>query len=198
MAAESFCEAVVIYFGNGPGAGCAVGEAVEADAKAVAMSVIAPVGVEQAFGVASFGDAGELCDVTDGLVHPRAVRRPSVRARAAEDRQAGVGEFMRPPHIPGLGVIVPVEHNDVFWNLRDDFRVVQDDVAPHVHSLSMLSAEFVNLQDEIQVHSSDADFFGLLPASAFTEFPRLVAADVEVSRLEEREELVVHIAQQFD
>jgi hypothetical protein len=198
IAAEPLGEPLVAHAARVPTVRCAVGEVVQADGQQVAVSVVAPVGVEEALGAAGQALPGEAADVAHPQVQPASVRVPRVRAGADHAREARPQDLARPRDAGAVVAVVPVKHNDVLRHVAEDLRVVQDDVGPGVHALAVPQAQAADLLEEPQVHPPQADALGPPLAAAFAQFPRLIAADVEVLGLEQGHELLVQFLDQAD
>ena len=58
--------------------------------------------------------------------------------------------------------------------------MVQHDIGPQVHAFAVLEAELVEFLHEIEIDPAGTHTFSAAPATAFAEFPGLVAAGIEV------------------
>src|ERR1035437_9681899 len=91
--------------------------------------------------------------------------------------------------------VAPVQRDEVAWQFFDEFRVMQNDVAPEHHALAARGNFTVNLFQEVEINPTFAKSRAKLFALAAAQIPRLVAADVEELAGKVRQQLVVKVAQ---
>ncbi len=95
-----------------------------------------------------------------------------------------------------IRLITPHQRDRVAGQLRDELRMMQDDVAPEVHGPPVPGHPLVHRAQEIQVNPPAAAFRTGRLAPALAQVHRLVAADVEAPAGEVRQQLVVQLVQQ--
>jgi hypothetical protein len=78
-----------------------------------------------------------------------------------------------------LVLVPPVEEEDVLRHLRDEVRVVPEDVGPHHHAAPVLRRELPQAGDVVDVDAADADLVRQDLGAAQTHVPRLVRVHVE-------------------
>lgn len=82
--------------------------------------------------------------------------------------------------------------------MGDNFGVLEDDVAPEVEAFSVDVCEGLEFDDEIKVNAAEAELLDLGLGLSLAQFPRFVAAGVELGGIEEGEELAIELGEEFD
>jgi len=161
------------------------------------VAIVTPVGVEEAFGAVRRALMSSFSDIGDGIAESRAVGVPRTCAGADHEGQTCAGDILRVLETGAILLIFPVEKDDILGQLGQESGMPEDDIGPHVHPSAVPAAELVKLKDVVEINARRADAAGSALAAALAEFPRLIAADVEVFGLEDGDEFVIELGDEF-
>lgn len=123
---------------------------------------------------------------------------PPAGSRADDKLAVGLCDFLCAADVGAVGGVFPVEQDGVFWDLGKDFGVGEYDVGPDVEAFSVFFGEAAELENEVEIEFSLADFLCAFFAASFSEFPGFIAAGVEFSGFEEGEVFIVEVGNEFE
>ena len=176
-----------------PGEGGCQDDAVQGGVDGGGVAVVTPGGVQGAHGAVFVAGADHLDDVLLGVVGNLAHLVPAGGA-GAEDLGIACLTELHGVFQVGVGVVAPVQHDNVLGEAVHDLGMVENDIPPHHNGLAPGGNVVDDLAGELQIQSA-----AVLPCvSALAKVEGLVAADVEVLTAEQGDVLVDHAADDID
>ena len=184
--------------GGAPRHARAIGESGIGGGLELPVSAVAPVGDQVADGAVGQAVLRRIAQVGEGVVRFPGEGIPGRGAGHDVEGDTRVRELFP---VLGKGMIrfiAPFHRDDVLGQLRNQFGVVHDDVAPELHGASVARADRVDFHQEFEVdHARAARFAGFL-APALAQGPGFVAADVHLPARKTGQQTVVHVLDQRD
>jgi len=182
----------------GPADRGAVSERRKGHRRELPVPVVAPVRDQIPDGAVIQAVAGGEPQVFEGVVRTSQQRVPAGTSRTYIEGNARRGELGAASGERMVCFVSPLHGNDVFRQLRNQFRVLQDNVAPELHGTIMLPHEGIDFFQKIQVYPAFPQARHVLPAASLAEAEGFVAAHVELAAGEVGQQAVIHAAQQID
>ena len=94
-----------------------------------------------------------------------------------------------------IRLVTPIQSDDIFRKLANQFRIFQNDVAPEHHRFAARGNFALNLFKKLQINFSFAEPVAKLFALAATQIPSFVAADVKELAGKVGEQFIIESAQ---
>ncbi|OQA13459.1 MAG: hypothetical protein BWY63_03461 [Chloroflexi bacterium ADurb.Bin360] len=172
------------------------GKAQITDRQHLPVTAVAPIGVEITARAVPESSLRSAEQIPQCVIGPPGDAAPAGRARTDVEGESCVGE-LRPMRVEGrIRLVAPFEGDDVAGQLLDQFRVMDDDIAPELHPASACSHFLVDFQEKIEIDLSCAALAARLGAGAKSQVNGLITAYVELFAAEVRQQLIVERAQQ--
>src|SRR5262245_47831142 len=122
------------------------------------MSAISPIGDEIADRAVFSTRDGSAAEICQRIVMTTDQRHPGRRPRTHVKRNSRSGEGRGLALEWMVGFVTPVQSNQIFRQFLDQFRIMQNDVAPEHHSAAASRDFPVNALQKIEVDAAFADF----------------------------------------
>ena len=145
------------------------------------MTTVAPIRVKEAERAELFAGLSGGAKVGQRVVVAADHRLPGRGAGADIKRNFGAGKLRRFFGKRMIGLVAPVQGDDIFWQRANEGRILQNDVAPEHHGSFACRYFAVDFFDKVEIDLSLAPLGALFFALALAEVPGLVGPDVKKS-----------------